>query len=359
MNRGAPRGEESVRALLDEVRAPDEDFATQAKAHLDRLTKPPGSLGRLEELAVRVAVVQQTTRPDVRSKAVIVFAGDHGVVGQGVSPYPQSVTEQMVRNFAAGGAAVNQLAGWSGASVVVVDVGVAGDTSDVPGVVAAKVRAGTNDMTRGFAMSRAEAAAAFMAGAETAGVIAAEGVRLIGLGEMGIGNTTAAAAVAASLLALEPAQVVGPGTGLGPEGVARKAAVVRTALAVNRPDRSDPLGVLAAVGGLELAAVAGAVVGGAAAGVCVCVDGFIAGTAGLAALRLCPAARAYVLPSHLSAEPGHAVVLRALGVQPVLELGMRLGEASGAALAMGVIDAACRTMSGMSTFDEAGVDDGA
>jgi nicotinate-nucleotide--dimethylbenzimidazole phosphoribosyltransferase len=348
-----------VRALVGEVTAPDEQFAAEARAHLDRLTKPPGSLGRLEELAVRVAVVQRTTEPDVRSKAVVVFAGDHGVVEQGVSPYPQSVTEQMVRNFAAGGAAVNQLAGWCHAKVVVVDVGVAGDTGDVGGVVQSKVRAGTSDMTCGPAMSREEAAASFMAGAGIAGAIAEEGVRLIGLGEMGIGNTTAAAAVAASLLSLDPAEVAGPGTGLEPEGVARKTAVVRAALTVNRPDRSDPLGVLAAVGGLELAAVAGAVVGGAAAGVCVCVDGFIAGTAGLAALRLCPEARAYVLPSHLSAEPGHAVVLRALGVQPVLQLGMRLGEASGSALAMGVIDAACRTMSGMATFDEAGVDDGA
>jgi nicotinate-nucleotide--dimethylbenzimidazole phosphoribosyltransferase len=264
----------------------------------------------------------------------------------------------MVRNFAAEGAAVNQLADWCGAEVVVVDVGVAGDTSGVPGVVAAQVREGTDDISLGPAMSREEAAAAFMSGATIAGDLAREGARLIGVGEMGIGNSTAGAAVASSLLASDPANVTGPGTGLSPDGVSRKAEVVRTALAANDPDRDDPLDVLSKVGGFDLAAVAGAAVGAAAEGVCVCVDGFIAGAAALAALGLCPAARGYVLPSHLSAEPGHAAVLDALGVRPVLELGMRLGEASGAALAMGVIDAACRTMSGMATFDEAGVDDG-
>jgi nicotinate-nucleotide--dimethylbenzimidazole phosphoribosyltransferase len=350
--------EERVVRLCERVERPGEEFASSARAHLDRLTKPPGSLGRLEEIAVSVAVVQQTTRPDVRTKAVIVFAGDHGVVSRGVSPYPQAVTAQMVANFASGGAAVNQLAEWCGARVVVVDVGVAVDVGGAAGVLDQNVRRGTADMTTGAAVSREEAAEAFLVGAETAGSLATQGVRLLGVGEMGIGNSTAAAAVTAALLGIDPADVTGPGTGLGAEGVARKVAVVREAIAVNRPERSEPLDVLSKVGGLELAAVAGSVVGAASAATCVCVDGFIAGAAALAALRMCPAARGYVLPSHLSAEPGHASVLDALGVRPVLDLGMRLGEASGAALAMGVIDAACRTMSGMATFDEAGVDDG-
>jgi nicotinate-nucleotide--dimethylbenzimidazole phosphoribosyltransferase len=350
--------EERVVRLCESVDCPGDDFAPSARAHFDRLTKPPGSLGRLEEIALSVAVVQHTTRPDVRRKAVIVFAGDHGVVSRGVSPYPQTVTAQMVANFASGGAAVNQLAEWCGARVVVVDVGVGVDVGNAAGVLDEKVRRGTADMTKGAAVSREEAAQAFLVGAETVGSLAAQGVRLLGVGEMGIGNSTAAAAVTAALLGIDPVDVTGPGTGLDAEGVARKVAVVREAIAVNRPEGSDPLDVLSKVGGLELAAVAGSVVGAASAATCVCVDGFIAGAAALAALRMCPAARGYVLPSHLSAEPGHASVLEALGVRPVLDLGMRLGEASGAALAMGVIDAACRTMSGMATFDEAGVDDG-
>ncbi|MFA5845086.1 MAG: nicotinate-nucleotide--dimethylbenzimidazole phosphoribosyltransferase [Coriobacteriia bacterium] len=342
---------EAVRA----VEAVDGDFERLAWERLDSLTKPPRSLGRLEELAARVAVIQRDVRPDVSTKAVVLMAGDHGVVAQGVAAYPQSVTAQMVANFATGGAAISQLASHAGARLVLVDVGVAADVSNVPGVRDVKIAWGTKDMTEGPAMTREEASRAFMAGVDIARELAAEGVRLIATGEMGIGNTTAAAAVTSALTGARPEDVVGPGTGLGADGVARKTDAVRRALAVNAPDASDPLGVVASVGGLEIAGLAGVIVGGAAAGVCVISDGFISGAATLVAVRMCPACAGYVLPSHRSAEPGHRVVLEALGLEPVFDLDMRLGEGSGAALAMSIVEAACRVMSGMATFGEAGV----
>lgn len=341
--------------VIAAVRPTDPDDERLAWERLDALTKPPRSLGRLEELAARMARVQRTVRPDVRRKAVVVAAGDHGVVAEGVSPYPQAVTAQMVANFARGTAAINQLAAAIGAEVVVVDVGVAADVSDVPGVLVRKVAHGTSNMAVSPAMTREECARAVLVGVEVARTIAAQGVALIGAGEMGIGNTTAAAALTAAFAGARPEDVVGPGTGLDGAGVAHKAEVVRRALAVNHVHDLDALGVLAAVGGLEIAALAGVIIGCAEERTAVVADGFISGSAALAAIALCPAARDYLFPSHLSAEPGHAIALGALGLEPVLALDMRLGEGTGAALAMGIIDAACRMISGMATFEEAGV----
>jgi len=261
----------------------------------------------------------------------------------------------MVANFSAGGAAINQITSSVGADVVVYDVGVAADVSGVPGVVQAKVANGTANMALGPAMTREECSEAVLVGVRAAQEAAEKGYTLLGLGEMGIGNSTAAAALTAAFTGEDPRSVVGPGTGLADEGVARKAEVVARALAVNSVAQEDPLGVLASVGGLEIAALAGVVIGGARAGVVVVSDGYIAGAATLAALAMCPAAREYVLASHLSAEPGHTVLLSHLEMQPVLTLDMRLGEGSGAALAMAGIDAACAVMSGMATFEEAGV----
>jgi len=347
--------ENRLNNLIASVAPVDAAFADVAWARLDSLTKPPRSLGRLEELAARVAVVQRSERPVASSMAIVLMAGDHGVVAEGVSPYPQEVTVQMVANFSAGGAAINQLARHAGARLVLVDVGVAGDTSAFEGVRQAKVAPGTANMARGAAMTREQAAEAILVGAEVARELIADGVRLIGTGEMGIGNTTAAAALTAALTGAAVTAVVGRGTGLDDAGVARKATVIERALAANTIDTTDPLGVLAAVGGLEIAGMVGVMLGAAAGGACTVSDGFISGVSALVATALAPETAGYLFPSHRSLEPGHSVVLKALEMEPVLQFEMRLGEGTGAALAMTIIDASCQVMSGMATFAEAGV----
>lgn len=346
--------EEQLAAVIGAVVGTDPAAEEAAWARLDQLTKPPRSLGRLEELAAQVARVQGTDTPRVERKCVLLMAGDHGVVDEGVSPFPQDVTWQMVANFSAGGAAINQIAESVGAEVRVTDVGVARDI-DFDGVRNRKVAHGTANMALGPAMTREQCAQAVLVGVEAAREAAQSGYTLIGTGEMGIGNTTAASATTAVFAGAEPEAVVGRGTGLDDAGVAHKAEVIRRAVQVNNAKDLDPLGVLAALGGLEVAALVGVVIGSAEERVCVVSDGFISGAATLAAVALCPATRDYVLPSHLSVEPGHRVVMDALGLKPVLELDMRLGEGTGAALAMGVIDAACRMLTGMATFAEAGV----
>jgi nicotinate-nucleotide--dimethylbenzimidazole phosphoribosyltransferase len=338
---------------------PTLDPAAQERAweRLDSLTKPPRSLGRLEDIAARVSAIQGDVRPILRNKTIVLMAGDHGVTAEGVAPYPTEVTMQMVANFASGGAAINQLARHAGVDLVLVDMGVATSLDGIPGVVDARIADGTANMATGPAMSREQAATAVLTGIDLARGIARSGVAAIGTGEMGIGNSTSAAAVTSALTGVDPSLVVGRGTGLDDAGVLHKADVVRRALAVNSPDPGDALDVLAKVGGYEIAGLAGVVIGAAAEGVPVVSDGYIAGAATLAALRLAPAAAPFVFASHRSVEPGHTVVLEAMGLDPVLELDMRLGEGTGAALAMSLMDAACAMMSGMATFAEAGVTD--
>jgi nicotinate-nucleotide--dimethylbenzimidazole phosphoribosyltransferase len=338
----------------------DHAIAARARAHQETLTKPPGSLGRLEELAVLYAGARGAfPAPPVERARLCVFAADHGVTAEGVSPYPQSVTAAMVANFVAGGAAVSVLARACAVELVVADVGVATPTPVPPAsaarLVRAPVRAGTGNLRREPAMSRAEAAAAMDIGAHLAMEAAAEGVALLGAGEMGIGNTTAAAAVVAAATGAAPDAVVGRGTGVDDAGLARKVAVVRDALERHRPDARDPLGILAAVGGLEIAAMAGLMLGGAARRVPVVVDGFISGAAALVAVALAPAARDYLVFSHLSAERGHRVVCEALDARPLLDLGLRLGEGTGAALAMSMVRASVQLQNEMATFTSAGV----
>jgi len=327
-----------------------------AWARLDSLTKPPRSLGRLEELAAEAAAILGTRRG---GKAVLVFAADHGVAREGVSAYPAEVTAQMVRNFVAGGAAVNVLARQLGIAVVVTDVGVAGDAPP-PGVIAARIAPGTRNFAREPAMTTAQARRALEVGIAVAervcrGDERGGGAALIAVGEMGIGNTTAAAALTAALLGVPVATVVGRGTGLDDDGVARKTAVVAAALALHRPDPTRPLDVLAAVGGLEIGAIAGACLGAAAAGRVVVVDGFIAGAGALLAVRLAPAARPYCVFAHRSPEPGHGVILDALAARPLLDLDMRLGEGTGACLGIGLVEASLRILDEMATFESAGV----
>lgn len=339
------------------VGGPDLAVAAATAARLDGKTKPRGSLGRLEEIACFYAAARADRRPAPPVKAMVVMGADHGVAAEGVSAYPAEVTRQMLLNFAAGGAAINVLARQVGARLVVVDMGITEPITETTVVRDLRVAAGTANFTRGPAMSVTQAATAVAAGVRLAGELAGEGVTLLGIGEMGIANTTAASALTAALLNLPPGEVVGRGTGVDDGGYQRKIAAVERALAVNRPDPSDPLAVLAQVGGFEIAGLTGIILGAVAARVPVLVDGFIAGTAALAAARLCPAAVGFLLAGHRSVEPGHRKVLEALGLQPLLDLGMRLGEGTGAALAMGLVDAAVRILDEMATFADAAVSD--
>ena len=349
--------EAQLRGIIASVGPVDTSFESVAQARLDQLTKPVGSLGRLEEIACRVAMIQRTDHPAVDQKVVLVMCADHGVTAEDVSLFPAEVTAQMVVNVCAGGAAINQLADSVGAEVRVYDIGVAGDLAPHPRLCDCKVAAGTANMAVGPAMSREECAQAVLCGIDASRKAAQEGFSLIATGELGIGNTTAAAALTAALTRVAVSAVVGRGTGLNAEKVAHKAEVVRRALEVNGAvgPGADPFGTLSALGGLELAALAGVVIGAAATQTTVVVDGFISGAAALAATMLCPAARGYIMPSHLSAEPGHGAVYAALKLEPIIEFEMRLGEGTGAALAMGIVDAACRMLSGMATLAEAGV----
>jgi nicotinate-nucleotide--dimethylbenzimidazole phosphoribosyltransferase len=339
-------------ALLARIEAPDPRLALVAQARLDRLTKPPGSLGRLEALAVRVVVITGREAPRIETPVIFTLAGDHGVVAEGVSAYPQAVTAQMVENFCRGGAAVNVLARHVGARVVVADLGVAADLPPHAGLVRRKVAAGTRNLARGPAMTRSEALAALAVGAALVDEAAPD---CVGTGEMGIGNTTAASALTAALTGADARAVTGRGTGVDDAAWARKVEVVRRALEANRPDPRDPLSVLAGLGGLEIAGLVGVILAGAARRVPVVLDGFIATAGALVAVRLVPAAREYLIAAHRSAEPGHALLLETLGQVPCLDLGMRLGEGTGAALGIGLLRAALACYTDMATFKEAGV----
>jgi nicotinate-nucleotide--dimethylbenzimidazole phosphoribosyltransferase len=347
-----PTTTRTLDATLAAIAPLDERRRAAAWARLDALTKPRRSLGRLEELAATAATVLGDRRG---KKSVLVFAGDHGVTAEGVSAYPAEVTAQMVANFAAGGAAVNVIARQHGIDVVVVDVGVASAAPPPAGVVVARIAPGTRNMLREPAMTADEARRALEVGIAVATREAERGVVMIALGEMGIGNTTAATAIAAALLGVPAATVVGPGTGLDPAGVARKQEVVTMALAHHRLDATRPLDVLAAVGGFEIAAIAGACLGAAAAGCVVVVDGFIASAGALVALRLAPAARPYCVFAHRSPEPGHAAILAALAARPLLDLEMRLGEGTGACLGIALVETSLRVLDEMATFESAGV----
>src|SRR5580693_5153212 len=327
-----------------------------ARERQEALTKPSGSLGRLEDVSVQLAGIASQCPPPLPEPAVIaVFAADHGVHAQGVTPWPQEVTAQMVANFIASGAVVNAIAAQTGAGVCVVDVGVAADLPPGPGLLSRKVRAGTADMTTGPAMSREEAARAVDVGIEIARDLVAAGNRCLLTGDMGIANTTASAALVAVFTGAEPQDVTGRGTGIDDAMWARKVNVVRAALARHQPDPADPVGVLAAVGGLEHAALAGFMLGAAALRVPVLLDGVIAGAAALAAKALAPDVVHALIAGHLSTEPGARRALAALGLRPLINLDLRLGEGSGAALALPIVQSAARVLRDVATFDSAGV----
>jgi nicotinate-nucleotide--dimethylbenzimidazole phosphoribosyltransferase len=344
----------ALRRLLDAIPPPDEAAAGLARCHLDQLTKPRGSLGRLEELAVGLAALAGGP-PRADHPVVFVLAADHGVAAEGVSAYPQVVTAQMLDNFRRGGAAINVLARQAGARVVVADFGVLGRRPPEAGLVERRLGPGTANFTRGPAMSRDQALSGIEAGAALVGQAARVGVDLVITGEMGIGNTTAASAIVAALSGAAPAAVTGRGTGVDDATWQRKIDVIGRALAVNRPDPRDPMDVLAKVGGFEIAGLVGVVLGGAARRLPVVLDGFIAGTAALLAVALAPAARHALFAAHRSTEPGHALVLARLGLRPYLELELRLGEGTGGALFVHLARAAARLYGEMATFKSAGV----
>jgi len=358
--RGLP-GEEPVDMLADVVAAiapPDTAAMAAARERQDKMTKPRGSLGELEDVSVRLAGLAGACPPPLPEPAcVAVFAADHGVHVQGVSPWPQEVTAQMVANFLAGGAVINAFAAQAGAEVTVVDIGVAADLDPVPGLLPRKIGRGTADFTAGPAMTREAAVAAITAGAEVARDLVAAGNRCLVTGDMGIANTTASAALICSFTGADPARATGHGTGVDAATYAKKIDIVCRGLERHQPDPGDPVGVLAAFGGFEHAALAGFILGGAALRVPVILDGVIAGAAALAAAALAPDAVAACFAGHRSVEPGHKIALEHLGLRPLVDLGLRLGEGTGAVLALPLVASAARALRDVATFDSAGVAD--
>ncbi len=345
--------------LLDETLVkiqPLDEYAMQAaRERQAQLTKPAGSLGRLEEISIQLAGITGQARPRINRPVVITMAGDHGVARQGVSAYPREVTPQMVLNFMRGGAAINVLARHVGARVVVVDMGVASVFPPEAGLVDKKIALGTQDFSQGPAMTRDQAQRAIEAGIQVAVHEIERGADMLATGDMGIGNTTPSSAIVAAFTGLPVAQVTGRGTGVDDAGLARKVAVIERALAVNRPDPSDALDVLSKVGGFEIGGLAGVILGAASRRVPVVMDGFISGAAALIAFHLAPAVQPYLIAAHQSVEIGHRAMLEHMQLKPLLDLDLRLGEGTGAALGISLCQAACKILDEMATFEEAGV----
>jgi nicotinate-nucleotide--dimethylbenzimidazole phosphoribosyltransferase len=351
----AVSAEEVVRETIASIPMLNPEWHERARLRLDSLTKPLGSLGRLEEIAARLVMICEEEFPDCSNKVIFTLAADHGVAEEGVSAYPKAVTRQMVLNFLSGGAAINVLCRQFAIEVVIVDIGVDADTDDLDRLVQLKVRRGSNNMATGPAMSRAEACRAMQAGIALSTRAQRDGKRLIGTGEMGIGNTTAASALAAVLCGKSVAEVTGKGTGLDDAAVQRKIEIIERALRINQPDASDPIDVLSKVGGLEIAGLAGLALGAAAHRIPVVIDGFISTAAAAVAVAIEPRVKGFLFASHRSSEPGHDALLKFIGLEPFLRLDMRLGEGTGAALAMPVLEASVKLLKEMATFSSAGV----
>ena len=341
--------------LKQPAKSLNEQARSAAQARQGQLTKPPGSLGRLEAIAIQLAALQGREKPQAEKVFISIFAGDHGVAEEGVSAFPQAVTAEMVKNFARGGAAISVLAKQLGAMLQVVNLGTAFDTGELPGVLQCNLGRGTANFAREAAMTQSQLAAALQAGSDSAAQAQKIGAHLYIGGEMGIANTTAAAALACALLQKSPQQLTGPGTGLDQAGVQRKAEVVARALALHAAHLGEPLEVLRRLGGFEIAALTGAFISCAQRGIAVLADGYITTAAALLAVRIQPSVADWLLFAHRSAEPGHILMLEALQAEPLLNLGMRLGEGSGAATAVPIIRLACALHNDMATFAEAGV----
>ncbi|MDA8170352.1 MAG: nicotinate-nucleotide--dimethylbenzimidazole phosphoribosyltransferase [Nitrospiraceae bacterium] len=348
-----------LKTTLEKIRPVEPKWRQVARERLDNLTKPPGSLGRLEEFAGRLVAITGNPMPDISKKVIFTFAGDHGVTEEGVSAYPAEVTVQMVHNFLRGGAGINVLARHVGAKVVVVDIGVRHDFGGVKGLISAKAVMGTRNFTKGPAMTRAEAVRCIETGIRLADRFAGKsGSKMIfGTGDMGIGNTTPSSAIAAVLTGNDVSHVTGKGTGITDESLYRKIKVIEEAIRVNAPDARDPIDVLSKVGGAEIGGIAGLVLGAAANRTPVVIDGFISTAGALIAHALQPWTADYMFAAHNSVEIGHRVMLDMMGLAPILDLNLRLGEGTGAALGMGLIEAGLKIYREMATFGEAGVSD--
>ncbi len=343
--------------LLDEMAlsiAPlDEEARQKAALRMNSLLKPPGSLGRLEELGTMLAGVQGREKPVVNSKLSLIYAADHGVVSESVSTVPASVTGVMVRAFCSGKAGINVLARQAGAHIRVIDIGVANDYDIPDKVILRRIRRGTGNMRIEECMTRDDAIRAISTGIETAvSEVRATGAQVVGVGEMGIGNTTSAAALTSVFTGRDPAEVTGHGTGLDDAGLERKIQIIREACRLHQPDPHDPIGVLSKIGGLEIAAMAGAMIGAASESALILIDGFISSTAALIAIQLAPNLHSRVVLSHLSSEPGHCVIARSLELVPLLDLKLRLGEGTGAALAMNLVESSAALLSEMGTLED-------
>jgi nicotinate-nucleotide--dimethylbenzimidazole phosphoribosyltransferase len=346
-----------LRNTVKAIRPVKDEWYDIAQKRLDNLTKPPGSLGRLEEFARRLVAITENPRPIIDKKAIFTFAGDHGIVDEGVSAYPKEVTPQMVLNIVGGGAAISVLSRHAGAEVVVVDIGVDHEFGALDGLLDRKVMRGTRNFARGPAMTREEAVTCIECGIELAESYAQRGYKILGTGEMGIGNTTPSSAIAAVLTGATVAEVTGRGTGISDEALIRKAHVIEDAIRLNRPDPTDAIDVLSKVGGTEIGGIAGLVLGAAAQRIPIVIDGFISTAGALIAYTIEPSTKDYMFAAHNSVEKGHRLALQAMGLTPILDLGMRLGEGTGAALAMLLIEGGLRIYTEMATFEEAGVTD--
>lgn len=340
---------------IDEIQEIDREMVSRVQRSLDNLTKPKGSLGRLEEFAVRYCSARGEDKPGIDKKMIVTFAADHGIVEEGVSAFPREVTPQMVFNFLRGGAGVNVLARHVGAEVLVVDIGVDYDFKNEKGLFINKINRGTGNFVKGPAMSREEAIASIECGISVADRLCSEGYHIIGTGEMGIGNTTASSAVISVLTKAHPEEVTGRGTGIEDKAYQKKIELIEKGIGVNKPDTSDPVDVLSKVGGFEIGGIAGLIIGASARRIPVVVDGFISGAGALIALKLAPRVREYLFFSHLSEEKGHKILFDAIGEKPILDLSLRLGEGTGAALAISLIEAGIKVLKEMATFEEADV----
>jgi len=341
--------------VVEMIKPLDERAMAEAQARQNLLTKPQGSLGRLEELSVQLAGIQGRAIPQIRHKAIITMAGDHGVVAEGIGNWPQEVTAQMVYNFLSGGAGINVIARQVGARIMVVDMGVATELEPNPRLLSRKIAPGTQNIARGQAMTREQAVTAVETGIEIVTAEVARGLDIVGTGDMGIGNTTASSAIGAVMMGKPVAEVTGRGTGITDEQLKHKIEVIERALAVNKPDPKQPLEVLAKVGGFEVGGLVGVMLGAAAHRIPVVIDGFISGAAALIATALSPKLKDFLIAGHVSDETGHRLVLGHLGLKPLLDLGMRLGEGTGAALGIFLAETSARVLAEMATFTEAGV----
>lgn len=352
--------EQELKAILADIKPTDKTYVEKARQHTASLILPHRALGLLHDMAEKVAAIQENLTPNVSKKAIYVMAGDHGVVRSGVSAYPQEVTGAMVMSFLNGQAGISVLSRHAGAEIFVADVGIIPDV-DAKGLQNAhrltikKIARGTNDMSQGPAMTRAQAVEAVMTGYELAAAVLEQGFNVLGTGDMGIGNTTPSAAMGVVFTGQPATQMTGPGTGLNPEGVARKAALIESSINLNKPDKSDPLDVLAKVGGFEIGAIAGSILAAGRYKRAIMVDGFISTAGALLAHALCPHITDYMFAAHQSEEGGHKYMWQHLGLKPILSLGMRLGEGTGGALVMQVLEGAVKVFNEMATFEEANV----